>query len=152
TKIDFAIEKRETPALANTPERKPLGAAGKPSAPSLPQTRPDRREARDRWRVGFPEYDRYGDKAGRGRDIQFNKGHSYDPYHQSKIKGDYPIVGQKTFMILSAVDSIGIELRRAPTPSDVSSVSPGSAEFFGRPEALAVNHTMQFTFELFHGD
>ena len=107
---------------------------------------------RDRWRVGFPEYDRYGDKGARGRDIPFTKGHWYDPYHQSKIKGDYPIIGNKTFVILSFVDSSSIELRRAPTPSDVSSVSPGSAEFFGRPEALAVNHTMQFTFEMFHGD
>ena len=28
----------------------------------------------------------------------------------------------------------------------------GSAEFFGRPEALAVSHLMQFSFEMFHGD
>lgn len=152
TKIDFEVEQREAKPLVNIPERKPVGAAGEPSVKSEPQTQPDRREARDRWRIGFPEYDRYGDKGARGRDLPFNKGHWYDPYHQSKIKGDYPIIGNKTFMILSAVDSIGVELRRAPTPSDVSSVSPGSAEFFGRPEALAVNHTMQFTFELFHGD
>ena len=152
TKIDFEVEKREGKPLVAAPERQPSGAAGEPSVKSEPQTQPDRREVRDRWRIGFPEYDRYGDKGARGRDIPFTKGHWYDPYHQSKIKGDYPIIGNKTFLILSAVDSIGIELRRAPTPSDVSSVSPGSAEFFGRPEALAVNHTMQFSFELFHGD
>jgi hypothetical protein len=152
TKIDFEVEKKETKPLDSVDQRKPLGDAGSASVKSEPQTQPDRREVRDRWRMGFPEYDRYGDKGARGRDIPFTKGHWYDPYHQSKIKGDYPIIGNKTFMILSAVDSIGIELRRAPTPSDVSSVSPGSAEFFGRPEALAVNHTMQFSFEMFHGD
>jgi hypothetical protein len=152
TKIDFEVEKRAEKPLISIPERKPSGAAGQKSAQSEPQTQSDRRAVRDRWRIGFPEYDRYGDKGARGRDIPFTKGHWYDPYHQSKIKGDYPIIGNQTFMILSAVDSIGIELRRAPTPSDVSSVSPGSAEFFGRPEALAVNHTMQFSFEMFHGD
>jgi len=152
TKIDFEVEKKEAKVVTEVPERKPLGAAGQESVKSEPQTQPGRREVRDRWRVGFPEYDRYGDKGARGRDIPFTKGHWYDPYHQSKIKGDYPIIGNKTFVILSFVDSSSIELRRAPTPSDVSSVSPGSAEFFGRPEALAVNHTMQFTFEMFHGD
>jgi hypothetical protein len=152
TKVDFEVEKKETKPVTSVSQRKPTGAAGEDSVKSEPQTQPDRREVRDRWRIGFPEYDRYGDKGARGRDIPFNKGRWYDPYHQSKIKGDYPIIGNKIFMILSAVDSSSIELRRAPTPSDVSSVSPGSAEFFGRPEALAVNHTMQFSFELFHGD
>src|SRR6266702_4298801 len=150
--VDFEVEKKESKAPENLARRKPLGGAGNPSVPSQPQTQPDRREVRDRWRIGFPEYDRYGDKGARGRDIAFNQGHWYDPYHQSKIKGDYPIIGNKVFMILSAVDINSIELRRSPTPSDVSSVSPGSTAFFGRSEALAINHTMQFTFELFHGD
>ncbi|HSV33658.1 MAG TPA: carboxypeptidase-like regulatory domain-containing protein [Pyrinomonadaceae bacterium] len=150
--IDFEVEKKELKAPENLARRKPLGGAGNTSVPSQPQTQPDRREVRDRWRIGFPEYDRYGDKGARGRDIAFTRGHWYDPYHQSKIKGDYPIIGNKVFMILSAVDTSSIELRRSPTPSDVSSVSPGSTAFFGRGEALAINHTMQFTLELFHGD
>lgn len=152
TKIDFEVAKKEEKAPINLQERRPLGAAGRDSVESEPQTQPERRDVRDRWRIGFPEYDRYGDKGARGRDIPFKKGRWYDPYNQSKLKGDYPIFGNKVFMILSAVSSTGIELRRGPTPSDVSSVSPGSAEFFGRPEALAVNNTLQFTFELFHGD
>src|SRR5258708_24763186 len=55
-------------------------------------------------------------------------------------------------MILSAVSFTTTELSRTPKPSDVSSARPGSAEFFGKPEALAVNQIFQFTFELFHGD
>src|SRR5712692_10009551 len=152
TKIDFEVEKRAEKPPVSIPERKPSGAAGQQSVESEPQTQSDRRAVRDRWRIGFPEYDRYGDKGARGRDIPFTKGHWYDPYHQSKLKGDYPIVGNKTFMILSALSSTDVELRRTPTPSDVSSARPGSAEFFGRSEALAVNQTFQFTFELFHGD
>ena len=111
-----------------------------------------RRETPDRWRVTFPEYDRYGDRGARGRDIPFKKGRWLDPYNQSVLKGDYPIKGDKLFMILTAVSSTNVEQRRAPTPSDVSSVDPASAEFFGRPEQFAASETVQFSFELFHGD
>ncbi|HEX7721918.1 MAG TPA: carboxypeptidase-like regulatory domain-containing protein, partial [Pyrinomonadaceae bacterium] len=152
TKIDFAVEKIEAKPIVNIPERKPLGAAGKASVASAPQTQSDAREVRDRWRIGFPEYDRYGDKGARGRDIPFRKGRWFDPYNQSWLKGDYPIFGNKVFMILSAVSFTTTELSRTPKPSDVSSARPGSAEFFGKPEALAVNQIFQFTFELFHGD
>jgi hypothetical protein len=152
TKIDFMVERRAETAPVNIPARKPVGDAGKESVTSETQTHSDRRPVRDRWRIGFPEYDRYGDKGARGRDIPFKKGRWYDPYDQSWLKGDYPIIGNKTFMILSAVSSTGVELSRTPKPSDVSSARPGSAEFFGKPEALAVNQIFQVTFELFHGD
>jgi hypothetical protein len=152
TKVDFTVEKREAPPLVNLPERKPPGAAGQTSVETETQTQSDRRAIRDRWRIGFPEYDRYGDKGARGRDIPFRKGRWYDPYNQNWLKGDYPIIGNKIFMILSAVSSTTVELRRTPTPADVSSARAGSAEFFGQPEALAVNQIFQFTFEMFHGD
>jgi hypothetical protein len=152
TTVDFAVEKQEGKPLLNAPVRNPLGATGETSVESEPQTESDRREVRDRWRVGFPEYDRYGDKGGRGRDIPFRQGRWYDPYNQSWLKGDYPIIGNKVFMILSAVSSTTTELSRTPKPSDASSARPGSAEFFGKPEALAINQIFQFTFELFHGD
>jgi hypothetical protein len=152
TKIDFAIEKAEARPVVSVPPRNPLGAAGQPSVASDPQAQTDRREVRDRWRIGFPEYDRYGDKGARGRDVPFRRGRWYDPYNQSWLKGDYPIFGNKVFAIFSAVSSTTTELSRTPKPSDVSSARPGSAEFFGRPEALAVNQLFQLTFELFHGD
>lgn len=129
------------------------GAVGADSVKSSPQLRPDRREVRDRWRIGFPEYDRYGDKGARGRDIQFRRKISwYNPYDQSVLKGDYPIIGQKTFMILSAVSNSVIEQNRTPKPSDISSSRPGSAEFFGQPETLIYNQIFLATFEMFHGD
>ncbi len=152
TKIDFTIEKLVTPPIVNLPSRKPLGAAGQTSVASAAQTQSDRREMRDRWRIGFPEYDRYGDKGARGRDIPFRRGRWYDPYNQSWLKGDYPVFGNKVFMIFSAVSSTTTELSRTPKPSDVSTARNGSAEFFGQPEQLAVNQIFQLTFELFHGD
>lgn len=139
------------PANPVTPDA-PLGYGGGVTVPSEAQTAPDRRAVRDRWRIGFPEYDRYGDKGARGRDVPFKKGHWYDPYNQSKFKGDYPVFGNKVFMIFSGASTTTVEQRRAPTPSSESSNDPGSAEFFGRPEQFALNNTLQFTFEMFHGD
>jgi hypothetical protein len=66
---------------------------------------PDRAEVRDRWRVNFPEYDRYGDKGARGRDIPFKRGKWYDPLQSELLKGDFPIFGQSVFMILSGVNT-----------------------------------------------
>ncbi len=158
--LDVAVEaveplkegERPKPFIDPVAEEEPTGFVGGDSVDSAPQTQAARREVRDRWRVSFPEYDRYGDKGGRGRDITFRRGRWYNPYDQNLLKGDYPLFGNKVFMILSGVDTTTVELNRTPKPSDVSSARPGSAEFFGRPEALIVNHLLQFSFELFHGD
>jgi hypothetical protein len=151
--IPAEIPKEEKPPVnPNDKQEKPLGYAGNQTVDSAPQTTPDRREVRDRWRIGFPEYDRYGDRGARGRDIPFKRGRWFDPYNQSVLKGDYPIIGNKTFLILSAVSTSVGEQNRTPKPSDVSSARPDSAEFFGKPELLAINQTFQFTFEMFHGD
>jgi hypothetical protein len=152
TTLDVVVEKEKLEPPVSVPDEKPPGHAGKDSIASQPQSQPDRREARDRWRLGFPEYDRYGDRGGRGRDIPFTKGRWWDPYNQSVLKGDYPIHGNNLFMVLSASSTTTVEQRRAPTPSDVSSDEPISGEFFGQPEQLAASETIQLSFELFHGD
>ncbi len=122
------------PKVADPTEgEEPAGYAGSPIE-SAPPTNPGRRELRDRWRISFPEYDRYGDNGARGRDIPARRGNWYNPYDLNLLKGDYPIFGQKTFMILSGVDTVVVQQQRTPIPSNVSSARPGSAEFFGKPE------------------
>ncbi len=111
----------------------------------------DRREVRDRWRIGFPEYDRYGDKGARGRDIPFRRGRWYNPYDQNVLKGDKPVIGNDYFMVLSAVSTTGVEIRRTPSGNNVSSADPNSNNFFGRPESFSVNETLQLSFEFFKG-
>jgi hypothetical protein len=133
-----------------TANERPLGAAGASTVAGAPSADPRIREARDRWRITFPEYDRYGEAGN--RDVPFRRGHWYNPYDQNKLKGDYPVFGNKVFMILSASDTLAVEQRRTPLPSNVNSARPGSAEFFGKPEVLALSHTLQFSIELFHGD
>src|SRR6185369_3890420 len=126
TVIDILLDQVELKEIPRQTGDKPTGNAGRETVPSEPQTDQTRREARDRWRIGFPEYDRYGDRGARGRDIPFKRGRWWDPYNQSVLKGDYPIKGNGLFMILSAVSTTGVEQRRAPTPSGVSSDDPGS--------------------------
>ena len=152
TKLDITVEQKKPDQLTETETGKPIGYGGKKTVSSAPQTMPDRGEVRDRWRIGFPEYDRYGDRGARGRDIPFKKGHWWDPYDQSVLKGDYPIIGNKTFLVLSAASTSVVEQRRAPSPSGVSASQPIGGEFFGRPEQLAINETLQVSLELFHGD
>ncbi|MGH8743195.1 MAG: carboxypeptidase-like regulatory domain-containing protein, partial [Burkholderiales bacterium] len=142
TVVDIPLDQVELKEIPGPLGDKPTGHAGSETVSSEPQTDPTRRAARDRWRIGFPEYDRYGDRAARGRDIPFKRGGRWDPYNQSVLKGDYPIKGNKLFMILSAVSTTGVEQRRAPTPSDVSSDEPGSGEFFGQPEQFAASETI----------
>jgi len=112
----------------------------------------DRREVRDRWRYEFPEYDRYGDKGARGRDIPFRRSAWYNPYDRNILKADFPIIGDKYFMILSGVSATNFEIRRTPTGNNVSSSEPDSNNFFGRPESLSVSETLQVSFEFFNGD
>lgn len=112
----------------------------------------DRREVLDRWRYEFPEYDRYGDKGARGRDVPFRRNAWYNPYDRNVLKGDFPIIGNKYFMILSGVSTTNFEIRRTPTGNNVSTAEPDSNNFFGRPESLSVSETLQVSFEFFRGD
>lgn len=56
----------------------------------------------DRWRIGFPDWDRY--QQGHPHDFEYPyvEGHWWDPYHQNVLKGDYPLIGQHTFLNLTA--------------------------------------------------
>jgi hypothetical protein len=134
-KIDFAVE---SPAAAT--EAATAGEHGSGA-----------REVRDRWRFGFPEYDRYGDRGARGRDIPFDRNKWFNPYGQNVLKGDYPIIGNDYFLILSGVSTSTIEIRRTPTGTAVSSNEPDTNNFLGRPEQLSFNHTLQLSFEFFKG-
>jgi hypothetical protein len=157
TKLDITLAKKDgAPAPTATPEGKgdenaPNGYAGSSSVTTEAPTRPDRVPVRDRWRIGFPEYVRYG-SVNAGRDIPFRTGSAPNPYDQSLLKGDYPIFGQHVFMILSGTSFTAVQQQRTPVPSNVSSARPGSAEFFGKPEVLAFNQVVQFSFEMFSGD
>ncbi|MFQ5777152.1 MAG: carboxypeptidase-like regulatory domain-containing protein [Terriglobia bacterium] len=102
----------------------------------------------DRWGIAFPEWDRYG----KGGEFPYTKGHWWDPFNVNKLKGDYPIIGQRTFFNFAVISDTLFDGRRVPVPSNVSAARPGSVEFFGRPEQFFFNQNFRFSFDLFHGD
>jgi hypothetical protein len=106
-------------------------------APALPDFVP----MTDRWRgIKPPPY-------------ELNvKGHWYDPYNQNLLKGDYPIIGQNTFLVLTAVTDNFVEAARLPTPSGVSTARTQSQGFFGSGERLTAIENLKLRFELYHGD
>lgn len=128
------------PPNIQLPEDKPLGAAG-PSRDRKPTVEDaDFKVIEDRWRVGLPE------------DPRFRKGEIINPYRQNVLKGDYPIIGQHTFLNISLASESNFVMRRLPVPQDVSSAQPGSFEFFGRGRQELLQQNFIFSFDLFHGD
>jgi len=72
------------------------------------------------------------------------------------LKGDQPIwpevLGQQTFLDITATAETFFDGRRVPVPSNVSAARPGSEAFFGQGEQASVDQTLRFSFDLFHGD
>ena len=79
-------------------------------------------------------------------------GHWHDPYNQNILKGDYPIIGQNTFLIFTASVDNFVEAVRTPTPSGVSTLDPGSRLAFGNGNRFLVNENLKLSFELYGGE
>ncbi len=120
---------------------------------TLSQTQPDTTK-QDTARSVVPDFVVITD---RWRDIQpppseFSiEGHWYDPYNQNTLKGDYPIIGQNTFFILTASVDNFVEAIKTPTPSGVSTLEPESRLAFGDGNRLIVNENLKLSFELYGG-
>jgi len=108
----------------------------------------------DRWRLGFPAWDRDGGGHPVGKDAPFTPGRWFDPFNQSVIKGDYPIVGQHTFMTLTASSDTLLEGRQIPTGTTAFESTRGSnqSEFFGKPNQFLLQQNTSVSFNLLHGD
>lgn len=122
------------------PQDKPLGAAG-PSRDSKPTVEDaEFKVIEDRWRIGIPD------------DPRFKKGDIKNPYRQNVLKGDYPIIGNHTFLNITLASETSATAKRLPIPQDVSAQNPGSLEFFGRGRLDAVQQNFIFSADFFHGD
>ena len=108
----------------------------------------------DRWRLGYPDWDRYGDDHPFGVDAPYKKGHWWDPYNLNVLKGDYPVVGQHTFLRITGQINSLQEYRQLPTPATdfESTARPGSKQLFGNPNQYFTTNLFRLTLELFHGN
>ena len=104
--------------------------------------------APDRWDIAMPEWQRYE----RQRDVPYVQGHWYDPFNRNKLKGDYPIFGQRWFLNFTGTSETGFDGRRLPVPSGLDSVNRGSSGFFGRGEQAFTSENLRLSFDLFRGD
>ena len=102
----------------------------------------------DRWNLPLPDWDRYGERG----DYPYVSGHWWDPYNQNVFKGDYPILGQRTFFTFTGVSDSLLEGRNLPTPSGVSAERQGSEPFFGRGGAYVPVTSLRTSFDVFRGD
>ncbi len=131
------------PGLRSSASEKPtmiVTAESLPPASEMP--------APDRWDVAMPEWRRYETQP----DAPYVKGHWYDPFNRNKLKGDYPIFGQRWFLNVTGRSQTGVDLRRLPVPSGVDTANPGSRGFFGRGEQAFASETLRFSLDLFRGD
>ncbi len=138
---DSAIGDDPQVDLQNPPKNVP-GAAGRSSVkPKSTQNEGDPGPpVEDRWRIGFPEWNRTV------------KGSLANPYRQNVLKGDYPIFGQYNFFVLTMESITANIVRRLPVPSDVSTNKPDGEEFFGRGGQYILQQNFLVSAELFHGD
>ena len=102
----------------------------------------------DRWDATMPEWNRYG-KHG---EFPYTKGHWYDPFNRSKLKGDVPVFGQRWFFNFTGTSFTSVDARRLPVPSDVAAENPGSSDFFGRGGQGFLSENLRLSFDLFRGD
>lgn len=108
----------------------------------------------DRWRIGTPDWDRYGKGHPPVDDYPFVQGAWWDPYNQNVLKGDYPIAGQDVFMRLGFRTQNLVEYRQTPiptTPTESTQV-PGEFEFFGNPNQFFFTQYNSASIDLFKGD
>jgi hypothetical protein len=108
----------------------------------------------DRWRIGTPDWDRYGKGHPPIDDYPFVQGAWWDPYNQNVFKGDYPIAGQDLFLRLGLRTQNLVEYRQTPLPTTPfeSTVVPGEIEFFGNPNQFFFTQYNSASIDLFKGD
>ncbi len=134
----------------------PLGFAGPSGILPTEGADPDGHFApvEDRWRVGFPDWDRYGNGHPLLDEYPYTIGRILNPFNQNVLKGDYPIVGQNTFLNITALNQTLVEAHQVPTPATSfdSTARPFEANVFGRPNQFLFDNNLAVSLDLFHGD
>lgn len=132
----------------------PLGFTGPSGVLPRSGDSPEFTTVEDRWRTGFPFWDRYGTGFPSGQDYPYRLGSLANPYTQNVLKGDYPIMGQDIFLNVTASTTSLLEARTIPTPTTPfeSTERAGQRDFFGRSGQFVYNQLAFVSLDLFQGD
>lgn len=125
----------------------PEAVEAKPTDP-LPPDEKVFTTAPNRWKYDWPTYRRYGPPG----EYPYVGHHFYDPFDRNKLKGDEPIIGQRTFLNLNFTSDTAVDGRLLPVASNISSAGPDSSKFFGGFGQFAMSQNFAFSVDLFHGD
>lgn len=128
--------------------REPFEAAPAQATEAVPPWSANFAPEPDRWDLAMPEWRRYQHQ----HDAPYVKGRWYDPFNRNKLKGDYPMFGQRWFFDFTGTSETGFDVRRLPLPSGLDAANPGSSGFFGRGEQAFLSENLRFSLDLFRGD
>jgi hypothetical protein len=111
----------------------------------------------DRWYIDIPVWQRYNNTDGSPNSniespYQYKSNDIWDPYRQSVLKGDKPVLGQDIFLTLTATSFTSYEARDIPTPAGVSTSQANSSEFYGQGNQQEVDQFATFSVDLFKGE
>ena len=151
---DFVAAPGTAASFVETPKEPPLGYTGHSSVTPSVESDGNWVPVEDRWRLGFPSWDRYDKNHPPVLDYPFALGNILNPYTQNVLKGDYPIIGQHTFLNITATLHLEIDPQQTPigtTPFE-STTRPHREEFFGSPNLQLQNDFVRLNLDLFHGD
>jgi hypothetical protein len=160
--LRWPLEASPPPPEAEPPQslvQQPIAAPSGYSGPSgvLPgewQETSDFVPIEDRWRLGFPAWDRFDLGHPPQDDYPYVEGHWWDPYNLNVLKGDYPIIGQHTFLEITASSETLMEARQVPTPatSFESTGNPFQTNFIGNGNQFFYTQFFRLGFDFSHGD
>jgi hypothetical protein len=105
----------------------------------------------DRWDLAIPVWMRYN-APERESPYMYNTPRLWDPYKQSVLKGDVPIIGQDIFLSLTANSFTSYEARDIPTPAAISTNRSSESEFFGSGNQMEVDQFVSLKIDLFKGE
>jgi hypothetical protein len=143
------------PAPASAPPAAKAAAAPSAAAAAAPASAAQQAPAgtkpyHDRWSLA-PEP--FGTVPPEVLEYEINSRASLlDPYNQNTLKGDRPVIGDRTFYVLGVVSDSQIEALELPFPSGLAAANAGSADFFGDDQAHAGSQNLALSFDLFRGD
>ncbi|WP_020473897.1 hypothetical protein [Zavarzinella formosa] len=148
------LKEMPPPGNPEPPIDPPLGFAGKSRVQNRSGKSGEFQTMEDRWRIGFPEWDRYNQGFPFGIDYPYKVGEISDPYNQNVLKGDYPILGQNIFLNITGTSSSLFEFRQLPTATTPfeSTRGDGPRDFFGKSGQFVYNQLFLASFDLFQGD
>jgi hypothetical protein len=134
------------PAPSPPPAPPPVETPPPPAPPAAPPTPgvpidslDDFVPLPDRWSIELPDHPR------------IVKGRLVDPYNQNVLKGDKPVIGDRTFLVLTGTVDAPNELRRLPIGSGVSTANPNELEFFGNGRQFFTTPRFFLSAEVFNG-